>query len=64
MPAENRLNKVPGVLNPACYWLEDEAEIIPVEPEQDNACAGKVASFPLLSSAFSIFSAIHLKYGK
>jgi hypothetical protein len=21
------------------------AEIIPVEPEQDNACAGKVASF-------------------
>jgi len=25
-----------------------EAEMIPVEPEQDNACAGKVAVFFLL----------------
>jgi hypothetical protein len=24
---------------------DGEAEMIPVEPEQDNACAGKVADF-------------------
>jgi hypothetical protein len=35
----------------------DLAEIIPVEPEQDNACAGKVASFFFLRFAFSNFSA-------
>jgi len=36
---------VPGVLRPFA-----EAENIPVEPDQDNACAGKVrVSLPLLS---------------
>lgn len=36
---------VPGVLRPKA-----KAEIIPVEPDQDNACAGKArVSLPLLS---------------
>jgi hypothetical protein len=37
--------KVPGVLTPPCQRRAGQAEIIPVEPEQDNACAGKVADF-------------------
>jgi hypothetical protein len=46
MPAENRFSKVPGVLkHPPLSAGAHLAEIIPVEPEQDNACAGKVASF-------------------
>ena len=64
LPAENRFSKVPGVLKYPRYWRGDLAEIIPVEPEQDNACAGKVASFFFLRvRIFQLFRrlAIHLK---
>jgi hypothetical protein len=64
MPAENRFSKVPGVLKHPRQLAGDLAEIIPVEPEQDNACAGKVASiFFLRVRIFQLFrqSAIHLK---
>jgi hypothetical protein len=48
-PAENRFLSSRGADSPD----GEEAEIIPVEPDQDNACAGKVASFS--SSAVHIF---------
>jgi hypothetical protein len=51
LPAENRFSLVPGVLIQTGL-----AEIIPVEPDQDNACAGKVAAF--YSSSVGIFQII------
>jgi len=35
--------------------IRDQAEIIPVEPEQGNACAGKVVSFLLFPSSIAAF---------
>jgi len=64
IPAENRYSKVPGVLKHPAFGRDNLAEIIPVEPEQDNACAGKVASFFFLRvRIFQLFRrlAIHLK---
>jgi hypothetical protein len=37
----------------------DKAEIIPVEPEQDNACAGKVAFFLFFRLHFPTFRLIN-----
>ena len=55
LPAENRYSKVPGVLKHPAFGRDNLAEIIPVEPEQDNACAGKVAVFSSSALHFPTF---------
>jgi hypothetical protein len=50
-PADFGKNQIPGVLVVKRASLIPTAEIIPVEPDQDNTCAGKVRtsllSFPV-----------------